>query len=79
MIPRIIGSGREIVGMVAYFTHDQTWAGNRRTTTSECVVWIACLGIPTEDPELMVRAMQGLTADAPALKAMAGISARGRS
>ena len=26
----------------------------------------------------MVRAMQGLTADAPALKTMAGISARGR-
>ncbi len=38
----------------------------------------ACLGIPTTDTDLMVRVMQGLTADAPALKAMAGISARGR-
>ena len=28
--------------------------------------------------DLMVRAMQGLTADAPALKTLAGISARGR-
>ena len=42
------------------------------------MAWTACLGIPAENTELMVRAMQGLTADAPALKAMAGISARGR-
>lgn len=78
MIGRIIGSGRGIAGMVAYITHDQTSAGNRRPTTAERVAWTACLGIPTEGTELMVRAMQGLTADAPALKAMAGISARGR-
>jgi len=32
--------------------------------------------LPTEDAELMVRAMQGLTADASALKALAGICAR---
>ena len=42
------------------------------------VAWTACLGIPTEDTELMVRAMQGLTADAPVLKTRAGISTRGR-
>ena len=78
MIPRILGSGRGIAGMVAYITHDQTSADNRRPTTSERVAWTACLGIPTEDTELMVRAMQGLTADAPALKTLAGISARGR-
>ncbi len=78
MIGRIIGSGRGIAGMVAYITHDQTSADNRRPTTSERVAWTACLGIPTEDTELMVRAMQGLTADAPALKTLAGISARGR-
>jgi len=42
------------------------------------VAWSTCLGIPTENTDLMVRVMQGLTADAPALKAMAGISARGR-
>ena len=78
MIGRIIGSGRGIAGMVAYITHDQTSADNRRPTTSARVAWTACLGIPAEDTELMVRAMQGLTADAPALKAMAGISARGR-
>ncbi len=64
--------------MVAYITHDQTSPDNRRPTTSERVAWSACLGIPTNDTDLMVRAMQGLTADAPALKALAGISARGR-
>ena len=78
MIGRTIGSGRGIAGMVAYNTHDQTSADNRRPTTSERVAWTACLGIPAEDTELMIRAMQGLTADAPALKAMAGISTRGR-
>ena len=71
-------SGRGIAGMVAYITHDQTSPDNRRPTTSERVAWSACLGIPTEDTDLMVRALQGLTADAPALKAPAGISARGR-
>ncbi len=78
MIGRIIGSGRGIAGMVAYITHDQISPDERRPTTSERVAWTACLGIPTEDTELMVRAMQGLTADAPVLKTRAGISARGR-
>ena len=78
MICRIIGSGRGIAGMAAYITHDQTSAANRRPTTSDRVAWTACLGIPTEDTELMVRVMQGLTADAPVLKTLAGISARGR-
>ncbi len=78
MIGRIIGSGRGIAGMVAYITHDQISPDERGPTTSERVAWTACLGIPTEDTELMVRAMQGLTADAPVLKTRAGISARGR-
>ena len=78
MICRIIGSGRGIAGMAAYITHDQTSAANRRPTTSDRVAWTACLGIPTEDTQLMVPVMQGLTADAPVLKTMAGISARGR-
>ena len=78
MIGRIIGSGRGIAGMVAYITHDQISPDERRPTTSERVAWTACLGIPTEDTELMVRAMQGLTADAPVLKTRAGISSRGR-
>ena len=78
VIGRIIGSGRGIEGMVAYITHDQTSPDNRRPTTSERVAWSACLGIPTENTDLIVRVMQGLTADAPALKAMAGTSARGR-
>ena len=78
MIGKIIGSGRGIAGMVDYGLHDQTSRKNPHPTTSERVAWTACLGLPIDDPQLMVRAMQGLTADAPALKAAAGISARGR-
>ena len=79
MIGRIIGSGRGIEGMVSYIAHDQTSPNNRRPTTSEWVAWSACLGIPTEDTDLMVRAMQGLTADAPALKALAASAPEGAS
>ncbi len=78
MIGKIISSGPGIVGMVDYGLHDQTSPKNPHPTTSERVAWTACLGLPIDDPQLMVRAMQGLTADAPALKAAAGISARGR-
>ena len=35
MIGRIIGSGRDIAGMVAYISHDQTSPDERRPTTSE--------------------------------------------
>ena len=78
MLGRIIGSGRGIAGMVAYITHDQISPDERGPTTSERVAWTACLGIPTEDTELMVRAMRGLIADAPVLKTRASISARGQ-
>ena len=78
MICRIIGSGRGISNLVDYITHDQTSPENPKPATSERVAWSACLGIPTDDTGLMVRAMQGLSADAPALKEWAGISAKGR-
>ena len=71
-------TGLGIVGMVDYGLHDQTSPKNPHPTTSERVAWTACLGLPIDDPQLMVRVMQSLTADAPALKAAAGISARGR-
>ena len=72
MIAKIIGSGPGIQGYVDYGLHDQTSPEDPRPTTSERVAWTACLGLPVEDPQLMVRAMQGLTADAPARKAAAG-------
>ena len=78
MIAKLIGSGRSIAGMAAYGLHDQTSAEHPRPTTSTRVAWTACLGLPTDDTGLMVRAMQGLTADAPALKAAAGLPATGR-
>ena len=78
MICRIIGSGRGVSNLVDYITHDQTSPENPKPATSERVAWTACLGIPTDDTALMVRAMQGLTADAPALKERNKISAKGR-
>ena len=78
MIAKIIGSGPGIQGYVDYGLHDQTSPEDPRPTTSERVAWTACLGLPVEDPQLMVRAMQGLTADAPARKAAAGLPATGR-
>ena len=74
----LLVEGRGIAGMAACITHDQTSAANRRHTTSDRVAWTACLDIPTEDTEPMVRVMQGLTTAAPVLKTMARISARGR-
>lgn len=78
MICRVIGSGRGVSNLVDYITHDQTSPENPKPATSERVAWTACLGIPTDDTALMVRAMQGLTADAPALKERNKISAKGR-
>ena len=40
--------------------------------------WTACLGVPMTDPQLMVRCMQGLAADAAILKSLAGVPASGR-
>lgn len=64
----LLVEGRGIAGMAACITHDQTSAANRRPTTSDRVAWTACLDIPTEDTELMVRVMQGLTTAAPVLE-----------
>ena len=78
MVAKEISSGRSIAGAVAYITHDQTSPSDRQPQTSERVAWTHCLGLPVEDPELMVRIMQGLTADAPGIKQRNGISNRGR-
>ena len=78
MIARILGSGAGIAGMVDYATHDQTSAADPKPTTSARVAWAAGVGAPTDDPARTTRIMQGITADAPTLKHLAGISARGR-
>ncbi len=78
MIIRILSQGPDIARMADRGLHDQTSPEDPRPRTTERVGWTACLGLPIDDVALTIRAMQGLTADAPALKAAAGISARGR-
>ncbi|MCY4506545.1 MAG: relaxase/mobilization nuclease domain-containing protein, partial [Acidobacteria bacterium] len=46
--------------------------------SSDRVAWTATVGLPDIEPTLMVRVMQGVTADAKVLKERAGVSARGR-
>ena len=78
MIARIIDSGAGVRGMVNYITHDQGSKDNPRPQTADRVRWTACLGLAVDDPQLMRRVMQGLTADAEDLKRRAGVKAGGR-
>ena len=78
MIATVIGGRRSIRALADYVLHDQVTADNLRPTTSERVAWTACLGVPMSDPRLMVRCMQGLSADAAILKSLAGVPASGR-
>ena len=78
MIAVVIGGRRSIRALADYVLHDQVTAADPRPTTSERVAWTACLGVPMTDPQLMVRCMQGLSADAAILKSLAGVPASGR-
>lgn len=78
MIAAVIGGRRSIRALADYVLHDQVTAADPRPTTSERVAWTACLGVPMTDPQLMVRCMQGLSADAAILKSLAGVPASGR-
>ncbi len=78
MIAVVIGGRRSIRALADYVLHDQATAVDPRPVSSEWVEWTACLGVPMTDPQLMVRCMQGLAADAPILKSLAGVPASGR-
>ena len=72
-------TGRGIRGLVRYVLADKASAGSDEyPTTSERVLWADTLGLPGIDPEVMVRIMQGVTADQKLIKQRAGTSNRGR-
>ena len=71
-------TGRSVRGAIAYITHDAPADDNPRPTTAARVAWTHCLNLPSDDPELAGRIMQGTIYDAPALKRLAGLSNRGR-
>lgn len=82
MILRWHGMGMGIAGLIAYITHDPAFVdgdGNLvKPTTADRVAWTDTINSPTDDPKLTGVVMRGLVRDAPMLKALAGISARGR-
>lgn len=78
MIARHISSGSGVVGLYRYLTHDKATPDARHPATSTRVGWIDTLGSPTADPELTMRIMQGLVADADIIKARSGIGTGGR-
>ena len=78
MIAVVIGGRHSIRALADYVLHDQATAADPRPVSSERVEWTACLGVPMTDPQLMVRCMQGLAADAAILKSLAGVPASGR-
>ena len=78
MIPRIHDGGRGVRGLVAYFTHDPSSAGERRPTTADRVGLVVGLNIPTDDPHLAGLIMARTAADAEDIKQLAGTSSRGR-
>ena len=71
-------TGRSVRGAIAYITHDAPSDDNPRPTTAARVAWTHCLNLPSDNPELAGRIMQGTIYDAPALKRLAGLSNRGR-
>ena len=83
MIPRMHDSGRGVSGLAAYTLYDKPVIVEETGEvhypgSSDRVAWTATVGLPDIEPTLMVRIMQGVTADAKFLKERAGVSARGR-
>ena len=79
MIIRMLASGRGIGGAIDYVTHDARKGDTgAHPTTSNRVTWTKTFNSPTDDPELTGAVMRGIVRDAALLKAMSGISARGR-
>ena len=77
MIPKLL-TGRGIAGLVDYVTRDKPTPDDPKPTTADRVAHVEALGLPGADPQVMMRCMQGLTADQRAIKQQAGVSTRGR-
>ena len=84
MTSRVLAEGHGVRGLMAYVCHDEGHA-----TTRDRVAGMTCRGVPMvdvlrEDAELakaerlLARVLASTAADGPALKRLAGLSARGR-
>ena len=71
-------TGRGIAGLVDYVTRDKPRPDDPKPTTAARVGHAESLGLPGADPDVMIRCMQGLTADQRSIKQQAGVTTRGR-
>ena len=71
-------TGRGFGGLIDYITHDAPTDDIRHPESSSRVAWTHTENLPTDDPVLAGLVMNGVARDAPMLKQLAGVSARGR-
>ena len=79
MVPRIHAGGKSFGGLVEYLTHDAAIPGDRHPTTGERVGWVAVENLPDCQPRTVAAVMRATARDAAVLKALAGVSAKGRA
>ena len=79
MVPRIHAGGKSFGGLVEYLTHDAAIPGDRHPTTGERVGWVEVENLPDCQPRTVAAVMRATARDAAVLKALAGVSAKGRA
>lgn len=78
MIAQIHAGGGNFAGAVAYLTHDAGTQDDPRPTSDDRVGFIEVENLVPCDPARAARIMAATVRDADALKALAGVSAKGR-
>ena len=79
MVPRIHAGGKSFGGLVEYLTHDAAIPGDRHPNTGERVGWVEVENLPDCQPRTVAAVMRATARDAAVLKALAGVSAKGRA
>ncbi len=78
MVPAITAGGRSFRGAALYYLHDKRQPGEAERLTSDRVVWVETVNLPTGDPERAWRIMAHTALAQAELKAAAGTKATGR-
>lgn len=78
MIAQIHAGGGNFAGAIAYLTHDAGTQDDPRPTSDERVGFVEVENLVPCDPARAARIMAATARDADALKALAGVSAKGR-
>ena len=83
MISRVLARGTGFAGAIRYVTHDKPTAETPRPATRKRVMGVTLRGLPMIEwderaEQLTATAMRRVVTDAPVLKRLAGVSARGK-